>query len=67
MDGIENDNPNKYGNNMNGLQSDFNDDEDDASQYEDDDNINYLKDHMNIDNDTLDDIVADNDVNIQDF
>jgi hypothetical protein len=36
-------------------------------QDEDDDNINYLKDHLNIDNDTLDGIVADNDVNDQDF
>jgi hypothetical protein len=67
MDGIQNDDPNTSGNNMDDLQSNFNDDEDDAGQDEDDDNINYLKDHMNIDNDTLDDIVADNDVNDQDF
>jgi hypothetical protein len=67
VDGIENDDPNTSGNNMDGLQSNFNDDEDDAHQYEDDDNINYLKVHMNIDNDTLDGIVADNDVNYQDF
>ena len=45
----------------------FNDDEDDAGQDEDDDNINYLKYHMNIDNDTLDDIVVDNDFNDQDL
>jgi hypothetical protein len=31
MDGIENDDPNTYGNNMDGLQSNFNDDEDDVS------------------------------------
>jgi len=67
MDGIENDDPNTSGNNIDSLQSNFNDDEDDACQYEDDDNINYLKDHMKIDNDTLDDIVADNDVNDQDL
>lgn len=59
----KNDDPNTSGNNMDGLQLDFNDDEDDANQDKDDDNINYLKDHMNIDNDTVDDIVADNDVN----
>ena len=41
--------------------------EDDAGQDEDDDNINYLKYHMNIDNDTLDDNVANNNVNNQDF
>ena len=52
---------------MDGLQSYFNDDEDDAGQYEDDDNIYYLKYHMNIDNDTLDEIVANNDFNDQDF
>lgn len=67
MDGIENDDPNTFCNNMDGLQSYCNDDEDDASQDEDDDTINYLKYHMNIDNDTLNDIVADNDVNDQDF
>jgi len=67
MDGIENDDPNIFGNNIYGLQSNFNDDEDDASQDKDDDTINYLKDHMDIDNHTLDDIVADNDVNDQDF
>jgi hypothetical protein len=67
MDGIENDDPNTYGNNMDGLKSNFNDDEDDLGQDEDDDNINYLKDHMNIDNDTLDDIVLNNDGNDQDF
>ena len=67
MDGIQNDDQNTYRNNMDGLQSNFNDDEYDASQDEDDDNIKYLKYHMNIDNDTLDDIVADNDVNDQDF
>jgi hypothetical protein len=67
MDGIENDDPNTSSNNMVGRQSNFSDDEDDAGQDEDDDNINYLKDHLNIDNDTLDDIVADNDVNDQDF
>jgi hypothetical protein len=67
MDGIQNDDPNTPGNNMDDLQSNFNDDEDDAGQDEDDANINYLKDHMNIENDTLDDIVPDNDVNDQDF
>jgi hypothetical protein len=55
------------GNSINGLQSNFNDDEDDAYQEEDDDNIKYLKKHMNIDNDKLDDIVVDNNVNDQDF
>ena len=67
MDGIENDDPNTFGNNMDGLQSNFNDDEDDVGQEEDDDNIKYLKEHMNIDNDTLADIVAENSVNDQDF
>ena len=67
MDGIENDDPNPYGNNMDALQSNFNDDEDDAIQDEDDDKIKYLKEHMNIDNDTLENIVADNNVNGQDF
>ena len=67
MDGIENDDPNTFVNNMDDVHSNFNDDEDDAGQDEDDDNINYLKDHMNIDNDILDDIVADNDCNDQDF
>ena len=41
--------------------------EDDVGQDEDDDSINYLKYHMNIDNDTLDDNVANNNVNNQDF
>jgi hypothetical protein len=68
MDGIENDDTNyTSGNNIDGLQSNFNDDEDDADQEEDDDNIKYLKEHMNIDNDKLDDIVANNNVNDQDF
>ena len=67
MEGIKNDDPNTSGNNMDGFKLDFNDDEDDASQDEADDNINYLKDHMDIENDTLDDIVVDNDVNDQDF
>ena len=67
MDGIENDDPNTSHNNMDDLQSNFNDDGDDAGQDEDDDNIYYLKYHMNINNDTLDDIVADNDVNDQGF
>ena len=39
MDRIENDDPNTFGNNIDGLQSNFNDDEDDAGQDEDDDNI----------------------------
>ena len=67
MDGIENDDPNTSSNTMDGLQSDFNDGEDDAIQDEDDDKINYLKYHMGIDNDPLDVVVADNDVNDQDF
>ena len=67
MDGIENDDPNTYGNNIDGLLSNFNDDEDDAVQDEDDDNIKYLKEHMKIDNGTLDDIVANNNVNDQDL
>jgi len=67
IDCIENDDPNTFCNNTDGLQSYFNDDEDDQSQDEDDDNINYLKYNINIDNDTLDDIVAENDVNDQDF
>ena len=45
----------------------FNGDEVDVGQDEDDDDINYLKEHIKIDNDTLDDIVADNNVNDQDF
>lgn len=67
IDGIENDNTDTFGNNMDGLQENFNDDKYDVSQDEHDDNINYLKDHMDIDNDTLDEIVAENDVNHQDF
>ena len=68
MDGIENDDPNTSGNNMDALQSNFiDDDEDDVGQDEDDDNTKYLKEHMNIDNDTLDDIVANNNVNEKDF
>lgn len=43
MDGIENCDPNTVGNNMDNLQSYFNDGADDASQDEDDDNINYFK------------------------
>jgi hypothetical protein len=39
MDGIENDDPNTSGNNIDGLQSNFNDYEDDAGQDEDDNNI----------------------------
>lgn len=67
MDSIENDDPNTSSNNMDGLQSNFNDDEDDANKDKDYDNIKYLKDHMNIDNDTLDGVVANNDVNEQVF
>jgi hypothetical protein len=67
MDGIENDDPNTYVNNMDDVRSNFNDDEDNVGQDEDDDKINYLKEHMNIDNDTLDDIVIDNNVNDQDL
>ena len=52
---------------MDDVHSNFNDDEDDADQDEDDDNIKYLKEHISIDNDTLDDIVVDNNVNDQDF
>jgi hypothetical protein len=67
MDGIENYDPNTSSNNMDGLQSNFNDDKYDVGQDEDDDNINYLKYHMNSDNDTLDDIVSNNVVTDQDF
>ena len=68
MDGIENDDSNyTSSNNIDGLQSNFNDDEDGVDQEEDDDTIKYLKEHMNIDNDKLDDIVANNNVNDQDF
>ena len=67
MDGIKNDDPNTFGNNMDDVQSNFNDDEDDADQDDDDDKINYLKEHMNTNNDTLDDIVADNNINDQDL
>ena len=59
--------PNTFVNNMDDVHSNFNDDEDDVGQDEDDDKINYLKEHMNIDNDTLDGIVADNNVNDQDL
>ena len=52
---------------MNDVQSNFNDDEDDAGKNEDDDKINYLKEHMNIENDTLDDIIAKNNVNDQEL
>jgi hypothetical protein len=67
MDGIENDDLDTSGNNIDGLQSNYNDDEDDAGQDEEEDNIKYLKEHMNIDNDTLDNIVVDNNVNEKDF
>ena len=67
MDGIENDDPNTSSNNMDALQSNFNDDEDYASQDENDDKIKYLKEHINIDNDTLDDIIVDDNVNDQDY
>jgi hypothetical protein len=67
MDGIENDDPNKSGNNMDDVQSNFNDDEDDAGQDEDDDKINYLKEDMIIDNDTMDDNVSNNNVNEKDL
>ena len=67
MDGIKNDDPNTSGCNIDCLQSNFNDDKDDAGQDKGDDNINYLKEHMNINNDTLDDIVVDNKANDQDF
>ena len=68
MDGIKNDDTNyTSGNDIDGLQSNFNDDEDDAYQEEDDDNIKYLKEHMNIENDKVVDIVAENNVNDQDF
>ena len=53
MDDIENDHPNTFGNNMNVVQSNFNDDEDDAGQDDDDDKISHLKEHMNIDNDNV--------------
>jgi len=43
MDGIENDDPNTSCKNTDGLQSNFNDDEDDLDQDEDGDNIKYLK------------------------
>ena len=52
---------------MDTLLSNFNVDEDDAGQDEDDDKIKYLKEHMNTDNDTLDDIVANNHFNDQDL
>ena len=67
MDGIENDDPNTSVNNMDDVHSNVNDDEDDVGQDKDDDNIDYLNEPMNIDNDTLDDIVADNNVNDQDL
>jgi hypothetical protein len=63
MDGIENDDPTTYVNNMDDVHSNVND----AGQDEDDDNIDYWKKHMNIAYDTLDDIVADNNVNDQDL
>ena len=63
----KNDDPNTFVNNMDDVHSNVNDDEDDAGQDEDDDNINYLKEHMNNDNDTLDDIFANNTVNDQDL
>jgi hypothetical protein len=46
IDGIENDDLNTYGNNIDGLQSNFNDYEYGASQDEDGDNIKYLKEHI---------------------
>lgn len=61
------DDPNTYGNNIDGLKSNLNDDEHDVGQDEDEDNIKYLKEHMNINNDTLDDTVVDNNVNEKEF
>lgn len=43
MDDLEDDDPNTSSNNIDGLQSNFNDNEYDASQDEDDHNIKYLK------------------------
>ena len=67
MDGIENEDPNRSSNNIDGSQPNFNGDEDDVCQDEDDHNIKYLKEHTNIENDTMDDIVVDNNVNEQDL
>ena len=80
MDDIENVDPNASSNNIDGVQTyfiDVEDAEDDEGEDEDEynttlagwcnkNNINYLQEHMNIDKDTLDDIVADNNVN-EDF
>ena len=77
MDGIQNDDPNTSSNNIDGLQTNFIDVEDDEGEDEDEyntnlagwcskNNIKYLQEHMNIDNDALDDIVANNNVN-EDF
>ena len=73
MDGTKKDDPN-----IDGLQSRFSGDEDDESEDEDDENttlagwcrkknIKYLKEYVNIDNATLNSIVADNNVNEEDF
>ena len=70
--------PNASSNNINGLQSNFINDEDYAGEDEDDynttlaiwcsqNNIKYLQEHVNINKDTLDEIVADNNVNDQEF
>ena len=78
MDDIENDDPNVSSNNINGLHSNFIDDEDYAGEDEDDynttlaiccskNNIKYLQQHVNVNKDTLDEIVTDNNVNDQDF
>jgi len=74
MDDIENVDPNASSNNIDGVQTYFIDVEDDEGEDEDEynttlvgwcnkNNINYLQEHMNIDKDTLDDIVAYNNVN----
>jgi len=74
MDDIQNDDPNTFSNNIDGLQTNFIDVEDDEGENEDDynttlegwcskNNIKYLQEHMNIDKDTLDGIVVDDNVN----
>ena len=77
MDDIENDDPNTFGNNIYGLQTNFINAKDDEGEEKDDcnttlvewcskNNIKYLQGHMNIDKVTLNDIVVNNNVN-EDF
>ena len=78
MNDIENDDPNTSRNNIDGLDSNFIDDEDGVGEDKDDfnttidgwcgkNNIKFLQEHVNIKKDTMDGIIVDNNANDQDF